>query len=117
MPSSSEFENFENTEKDRWGIIKNWLQDNQADIVLVIGIILIALISFGLGWLSAPKNAGNNSVIIEDVGTGAILDNTKQESNNEQNAANQNAANNETANPNSQQQGIIVASKNGTKYH
>ena len=89
----------------------------RSDIVLVIGIILITLISFGLGWLSAPKNVENNSVIIEDVGTGAISDNAKQESNNEQNTANQNAANNETANPNSQQQGIIVASKNGTKYH
>lgn len=116
MPQSSEFENLGNTEKDRWGIVKNWLTDNQADIVLVIGIILIALISFGLGWLSAPKNAENNSVIIEDKGAGAILDNAGQGSDSVKNTEKQKTANEQTTTAN-EQQGIIVASKNGTKYH
>lgn len=123
MPSSSEFENFKNTEKDQWGIAKNWLSDNQADIVLVVGIILISLISFGLGWITAIKNPVKSSVIIENTGTGNLKletgtsqNNAEQGSGNGQNAENQNVANEQITNA-TIQQGIIVASKNGTKYH
>jgi len=124
MQSSSEFK------PDKIGIIKNWLEDNQADIVLVAGIILICLISFGLGRLSASKNE-KEPVVIEsqetgssELGTGSVLDSATQNIN--QNAVGQRSdvVNSAAVQVGTQQavssnssQGIIVASKNGTKYH
>jgi len=29
-------------EVDQWGIIKNWFSDNQTDVVLIFGVILVA---------------------------------------------------------------------------
>lgn len=109
---------------DRWGIIKNWLEDNQADIVLVVGIILIALISFGLGRLSAPQN-NKEPVIIEsqetgnlELGTGAIINNLEQGSGDSQKAIDSsNLGNNSSVQAATGSKGLFVASKNGTKYH
>lgn len=117
-------------ERDKWGIFKNWLEDNQADIVLVIGVILIALISFGLGRLSAPK--GNKEPVIieqnQELGTknndASILNNLEQGSDNAQNNPSTSAAtgdlrpwNSDSAETAVSAKGIFVVSKNGTKYH
>lgn len=48
-----------------------FVKGNQADIVLVIGIILISLISFGAGRLTAP-NLSNQPLIIQEP-TAAIF--------------------------------------------
>lgn len=88
--------------------IKLWVKDNQGDIVLVISIILIALISFGLGRLTAPNiikepvtieehNFSSQSATISNQLTGTTTEITSQTSSNEK--------------------GIIVASKYGKKYH
>jgi len=86
--------------------IKNFVKDNQADIVLVIGIILVALISFGLGRLTAPK-INKEPVIIEEptsnqpaaIGSQFI------------------ATSSEEGSATSNEKGIIVASKYGKYYH
>ncbi|MBI4836998.1 MAG: hypothetical protein HY813_01165 [Candidatus Portnoybacteria bacterium] len=93
---------------DRWRIIKNWFYDNQADIVLVLGVILVALIGFGLGRLTTNQTI-KEPVVIESQGANA-LNNIKQTVN--QDSAKQNI-NGEENKP----KGIIVASKNGKKYH
>ena len=124
MQSSSNFT------PDRWGIIKNWLEDNQADIVLVIGVILIAFISFGLGRLSAPQNKKEPVTIEQNQeskinNNATILDNLEQGSGDGQNTINSTDMNNpstSSGNNNSVQavagaKGVFVASKNGTKYH
>jgi len=118
-----------NFTSDRWGIIKNWLEDNQADIILVIGIILIALIGFGLGRLSV-LSSDKESVIIEsqetgnlELGAGAIINNLEQGSGDGQNNPSTPAATDSLRSGNNGVQaavgvkGIFVASKNGTKYH
>jgi hypothetical protein len=124
MLSSSDFKS------DKIGIIKNWLEDNQTDIVLVIGVILISLISFGLGRLSAPKNE-KEPVVIEnqgtsnlELGTGSALNNAAQsaiqgvaeQGGVQADPAGKQADSGQVTNSNSSQ-GVIVASKNGTKYH
>lgn len=43
--------------------IKNWFKDNEKDIILAIGVFLIAVISFGLGVLSQNEKA---PIIIEN---------------------------------------------------
>lgn len=88
--------------------IKLWVKDNQGDIVLVISIILIALISFGLGRLTAPNiikepvtieesNFSSQSATISNQLTGTTTEITSQTP--------------------SSEKGIIVASKYGKKYH
>lgn len=88
--------------------IKLWVKENQADIVLVISVILIALISFGLGRLTAPNIIKEPITIKESIFssqpaaisnqlTGTTTEITSQTPSNEK--------------------GIIVASKYGKKYH
>jgi len=120
-------------EIDRWGIVRNWLNDNQADIVLVCGIILVAVISFGLGRLTAPVTT-KEAVVIENqeastlnnmgqnMGQNTGQNNIEQTVN--QNSAKQNANSeenkssaNQIGNTLSSEKGIVVASRNGTKYY
>jgi len=35
--------------------IKNWIIDHQADIILVVGVILISLLSFAMGYIVAKE--------------------------------------------------------------
>lgn len=58
-------------------MISNFIQffkQNEADIVLVIGIILISLISFGGGWLlgSSPNLVAEQDIEIEEVPLGKL---------------------------------------------
>lgn len=91
--------------------IKNWVKDNQADIILVIGIILIALISFGLGRLTAPKIVKEPVVIEEPVSNqSAAISSQLTATSSEEEI-------NITSQATSSEKDIIVASKYGKKYH
>lgn len=76
--------------------IKNFIKSEEKDIVIVVIIITVALISFGLGRLSK----------IEEKKTPIIVENIS--------ASVKTSADKTTI---SSQEGIVVASKNGTKYH
>jgi hypothetical protein len=119
--------------ESKWEKVKIFITQNQADIVLVTGIILISLISFGLGRISAPEN-NKEPVVIEDSieyqessiknNEANILNGIRQSV--EQGETDQqmisvdsvvNQAANQQAKGTSSSKGIIVASKNSTKYH
>lgn len=113
---------------DRWGIIKNWLGDKQRTIVLIVGIVLVVLISFGLGRLTTvPKS--QKPVIIEvpqaekqTANVGAAINSEEQNQNQgsvEQGSSDIQTTQNQlqTQTQSQNEKGIIVASKNGTKYH
>lgn len=113
------FESSEN-DIDRWGIVKNWFSDNQADVVLIFGVILVAMISFGLGRLTVTQTT-KEPVVIENQRAG-VLDNVEQNLNQDnagQNTNNEKSSSsaNQKSDAASSEKGIIVASKNGTKYH
>ncbi|HOA47541.1 MAG TPA: Ada metal-binding domain-containing protein [Candidatus Pacearchaeota archaeon] len=107
--------------------IKKFFKDNEADIVLVIGVILISLVSFGSGWL-----LGNNSVLSSDAATqeSIIIEDQKavltENLNLEALSIEKTESENETTAKIEENQQIeevkpetsnIVASKNGTVYH
>ncbi len=104
---------------------KNFFKENEADIILIIGVILISLISFGGGWLMginsiSPQSAAKENIKIEDPS----LDVDKLESSasnsisSEENSSK--PENNQTVETTPQEPSTekqIVASKNGTVYH
>jgi hypothetical protein len=105
---------------DRWGIVKNWFEDNQSDIVLIIGVILIVLIGFGLGRLTAPKSTGKPVVITTGImnyesgikdGEASVLNNAALKDSLTAGSVPQKNNNVDSS------KGIIVASRNGTKYY
>lgn len=100
MPSSQET-------FSRFSLLKKFLKNKQADIVLFTGVILVALIGFGLGHLLAPEQQCE-PLIIEDKtetdlssqllpATASVLQQTEDYSN--------------------PTQGMFVASRNSNKYH
>lgn len=88
---------------------KSWVKDNQADVVLVIGIILIALISFGLGRLTSPGLVKESVVEIEEPADSqpAAISSQFTATTTEK----------ESLQTTDSQKGLIVASKNGKYYH
>ena len=80
--------------------IKKFVNKREPEIILTMGIVLTALISFGIGRLSAPL-IDNNPIIIETPLTASIQQSL--------NAANQEER--KTV------EGIIMGSVNGGKYH
>ena len=92
-----------------YGRIGDWVKKNQGDIALVAGFILVALISFGAGFLSAP-GIQKSPLIIENLQSGAG-----------QSVINATAGELEsptlTTTPPGSEKGIIVASKNSKIYH
>jgi len=94
-----------------------WFKKNQADIAIVAGFILVALIAFGAGRLSAPLVVKNPVVIEEPESSGAVnlLSNVSQSAINSAG----HPVNSSTANTGQGGlvNGIFVASKGGTKYH
>lgn len=50
-----------------------WTKDHQADVVLTIGLVLIALISFGAGRLTAPQ-IDKEQVIIQNPTPAASIE-------------------------------------------
>ena len=88
----------------------NFVKKNESDIVLVSGVILIALISFGAGRLTGLE-INKESIIIEDPAPTASI----QESlnNNQENIKPEG----QSSNISSAQEGKFVGSINSDKYH
>ena len=76
---------------ERWQKVKALIKENENDIVIASGFLLIALIGFGLGRLSALKE-GNPALKIEKIAVPQLE-------------------------PERQAAGLLVGSKNGTAYH
>lgn len=94
--------------------IGDWIRRNQADIAIVIGFILVAIIAFGTGRLSAPEIIRNPIIIEEpnDSNSAGILNNVSQPL--------VLTAGEPIGTPLTNQvsaKGIFVASRGGTKYH
>ncbi|KKU19526.1 MAG: hypothetical protein UX53_C0004G0025 [Candidatus Azambacteria bacterium GW2011_GWB2_46_37] len=92
--------------------VKNFAVEYQDRIVLIIGIVLIALISFGLGLLY-NREISKEPIIIEEPAQYRTAESRETKSSG---AAEPSAvASQEQIN---QSQGeVVVASRNGTKYH
>jgi len=88
-----------------------WFKRNQADMAIVIGFILVALIAFGAGRLATPEIVRNPIIIEEPAAssTNDILSNVSQSLNAAAGQGMQNIAQNA--------KGMFVASKSGTKYY
>lgn len=106
--------------------ITKFFKDNEADVVLIVGIILISLISFGGGWLlgasSSFKTEQIGEIVIEELSPeefqssatkiGETETEDKIENNNLEEGSNENSG--EKKEKNEQE---IIASKNGSVYH
>jgi len=80
---------------------KNFVKEHESDITLTIGIVLIALISFGTGRLTAPQ-ANDKPIIIEGP-TASIEQSVSEVS--------------QPINKETTEQGRFVGSVNSNKYH
>jgi len=91
--------------------IGDWLKKNQGDIAIAAGFVLVAVISFGIGYLSAPGQTKNPIVIEEpqdfSASAGNVLVNIVEDT--------ENASG--TVKEQESEKGLLVASKNGTKYY
>lgn len=87
--------------------VGDWLKKNQADIAIVVGFILVALIAFGAGRLSAPEIVRQPVVIEEPQATSGIniSDNVLQ------------SLGQPIGESGNGEKGLFVASKNSDKYH
>jgi hypothetical protein len=108
---------------------KKFCKDNEADIILVIGVILISLISFGGGWLigtnsNSSSTTANENIKIENISPENLEASVVEET--PQNTAEETKTNTETQNSNTNitntnqsttTEKQIVASKNGSVYH
>lgn len=88
--------------------IGNWLKKSQADVAIVAGFILVALIAFGAGRLSAPEIV-RNPVVIEESGSAANLYGAVSQS--------VGGATREGGQVLDGEKGLFVGSKNSNKYH
>jgi hypothetical protein len=90
---------------------------NQADIAIVIGFVLVAIIAFGAGRLSAPQ-LDKNAVIIEQPNASSsavnLYGNVSQSA---INSVGSGSAIKTSLAPAGQAEGMFVASRGGTKYH
>ncbi len=110
MANLSDFKQFVKTRAQEFYA---WFKNNEKDILLVIGIVLIAVINFGAGRLTAPKIIQEPLVIKDDLasqlpnsGMADLAGSIGQPINNSQATA-----------TSGKQEGKIVASKNGKYYH
>ena len=93
------------------GRIGDWVKKNQGDIVIAVGFVLVAIISFGIGYLTAPGQE-KNPIVIENpqnlsASAGNVLVNVVED-NNQMSGANEKQGS---------EKGLLVASKNGKKYY
>lgn len=93
--------------------IGEWFRKNQGDIILVIGFILVALVAFGTGRLTAPA-AVRNPVIIEESSSSPAVDTDVSASVSPQPAGEEVLP---SVSQSAVESGIFVASRGGTKYH
>lgn len=90
---------------------RDWVKKNQGDIALVVGFILVAIIAFGAGRLTAPAVV-RNPIIIEnmgDTGNSAGIDDSAASGVSSDNPVN--------ASIQSNTKGMFVGSKNSNLYH
>lgn len=80
--------------------IKKFIKSNEKDLIIVIAIVMVALISFGLGRLSKIRE---NRVPVTIENLGASVETGLRVA--------------PAAETQFQESGAVVASKNGTKYH
>lgn len=103
----------QNSVKLSWyGRAGDWIKKNQGDIALVAGFVLVALISFGIGYLMAP-GVPKNPLIIEGPQAGKSEQVISEQGGE---AASASLLENAT-NAVSSEKGLIVASKNSKIYH
>ena len=88
--------------------IKEKIKAYKNDIFIVLVIILVALISFGLGRLSKIRE-NKAPVTIENLGASMINSQENLTQNDQNIKSNQIQINSS--------QGMLIGSKNGTKYH
>lgn len=91
--------------------IGDWAKKNQGDIAIVVGFVLVAIISFGVGYLTAPGQT-KKPIVIENsnnlsASAGDVLVNIVEDTNNTS----------KTVKKQGSEKGLLVASKNGTKYY
>ena len=94
--------------------IGDWIRRNQADIAIVIGFVLVAIIAFGAGRLSAPEIV-RNPIIIEEPNassSASLLNNVSQPLGAAAGESVISASENQAST-----KGLFVASRGGTKYH
>ena len=79
--------------------LRGFLKENQNDIILVVGVVLISLVSFGAGRLTATVALAPEPIIVEKANqpTDAVTEENTRTSN--------------------QKKGALVARINGTKYY
>lgn len=92
--------------------IKGFVAERQDKIVLIVGVILIALISFGLGLLN-NREISKEPIIIEEPIQHRTVDSQEKKPNNTA----ENSAADAQKQINEPQTEVVVASRNGTKYH
>jgi len=80
---------------------KSFVKEHESDITLTIGIVLVALISFGTGRLTAPQI--NNEPIVIEGPTASIEQSVSEVS--------------QPADKETTEQGRFVGSVNSNKYH
>ncbi|MBU3925743.1 hypothetical protein KJ763_01050 [Patescibacteria group bacterium] len=88
--------------------IKNFSKAYEKDLIIILIIFLVALISFGLGRLSKLQENKAPISIENMVGNTGLLDSNKP-------VLSPETAQNEAFLSNDE--GLLVGSKNGTKYH
>ena len=98
--------------------ISNGVKKNEADIVLVIGVILISLISFGGGWLlgNSSKLTTQETMKIEEIPLEELRASPTQGTANQQQEKNVKEQEKQPSSSKETQQ-QFVGSKNGTVYH
>lgn len=96
--------------------IGEWLKRNQADIAVVIGFVLVAIIAFGAGRISAPEIIRNPIVIDEPNALSSInvFGGVSQSFNA---SAGDPVKAPSVLTGQASAKGLFVASRGGTKYH
>ncbi len=108
--------------------IKKFFKDNEADIILVVGIVLISLMSFGGGWLMGinsvlPQTTANEDIKIEEILPDSLTASTSEAVETMQDEEIKNPTEEITTNSTQaiqtadQGEKQIVASKNGEAYY
>lgn len=91
---------------------RDWVKKNQGDIALVIGFMLVAVIAFGAGRLSAPPIVKNPIIVENSAGSG----NSTNLYGSAGSAVSSNSAETKNAGQ-TNAKGMFVGSKNSNLYH